>query len=114
MDLPAIIQKEALYCAVGRCAIRLKETIPFEQWLDTTLITEAQVTDHRFTFMYFSEGYMLLKLVGLVMPSSSAGSPGFSGILCPTSASRRTTRSSGRCSCTSSKIRAPAPMQSCA
>lgn len=64
MDLPAIIQKEALYCAVGRCAIRLKETIPFEQWLDTTLITEAQVTDHRYTFMYLSEGYMLLKLAG--------------------------------------------------
>ena len=47
MELPAIIQKEALYCAVGRCAIRLKESIPFEQWLDSTLIAEAQVTDHK-------------------------------------------------------------------
>ncbi|KAI0068814.1 ARM repeat-containing protein [Artomyces pyxidatus] len=33
-DLPAIIQKEAVYSAVGRCANRLKEHIDFGQWLD--------------------------------------------------------------------------------
>ncbi|KAL1944202.1 hypothetical protein VTO73DRAFT_3387 [Trametes versicolor] len=62
-DLPAIIQKEALYCAVGRCAIRLKETIPFEQWLDTTLITEAQVTDHSYAIVKRRIAWLLGKLV---------------------------------------------------
>lgn len=46
-DLPAIIQKEALYCAVGRCAIRLKDTIPFEEWLEKSLMAEAQETHPR-------------------------------------------------------------------
>ncbi|OJT10170.1 Importin-11 [Trametes pubescens] len=63
MELPAIIQKEALYCAVGRCAIRLKETIPFEQWLDTTLITEAQVTDHSYAIVKRRIAWLLGKLV---------------------------------------------------
>ncbi|KAH9938596.1 ARM repeat-containing protein [Fomitopsis serialis] len=42
VDLPGVVQKEALYCAVGRCATRLKESIPFGQWLEHTLIAEAQ------------------------------------------------------------------------
>ncbi|KAJ7765016.1 armadillo-type protein [Mycena maculata] len=44
-NLQEIIQKEALYCAIGRCAIRLKTMIPFDQWLQTTLAEEAQNTD---------------------------------------------------------------------
>ncbi|KAJ6486383.1 armadillo-type protein [Mycena vitilis] len=40
-DLPEIIQKEALYCAIGRCASRLKTVIPFDEWLQTTLLAEA-------------------------------------------------------------------------
>ncbi|KAI0352893.1 ARM repeat-containing protein [Trametes cingulata] len=63
MDLPAIIQKEALYCAVGRCAIRLKESIPFEQWLDTTLIAEAQVTNHDYAIVKRRIAWLLGKLV---------------------------------------------------
>ncbi|KAJ7283929.1 armadillo-type protein [Mycena rebaudengoi] len=43
-DLRAVIQKEALYCALGRCATKLKGRLPFEQWLQTTLVTEAQST----------------------------------------------------------------------
>ncbi|KAK7054202.1 importin N-terminal domain-containing protein [Favolaschia claudopus] len=35
------IQKEALYCAIGRCSPRLKSTIPFDQWLADTLQKEA-------------------------------------------------------------------------
>ncbi|TFK43406.1 armadillo-type protein [Crucibulum laeve] len=41
-DLVGVIQKEALYCAIGRCALRLKDSIPFEQWLEHTLVTEAR------------------------------------------------------------------------
>ncbi|TFY59275.1 hypothetical protein EVJ58_g5888 [Rhodofomes roseus] len=37
-----VVQKEALYCAVGRCATRLKDLIPFGQWLEHTLMAEAQ------------------------------------------------------------------------
>ncbi len=48
MDLPAIIQKEALYCAVGRCAIRLKDAIPFQQWLEVSLVAEAQETNQKY------------------------------------------------------------------
>ncbi|KZT71615.1 ARM repeat-containing protein [Daedalea quercina L-15889] len=42
VDLPDVVQKEALYCAIGRCATRLKDLIPFGQWLEHTLIAETQ------------------------------------------------------------------------
>ncbi|KAK2466318.1 hypothetical protein APHAL10511_001960 [Amanita phalloides] len=41
-DLGSIVQKEALYCAIGRCAQRLKDVIPFGDWLNQTLYTEAR------------------------------------------------------------------------
>ncbi|KAJ7368449.1 armadillo-type protein [Mycena albidolilacea] len=41
-NLQEIIQKEALYCAIGRCSSRLKTMIPFEEWLATTLVAEAK------------------------------------------------------------------------
>lgn len=41
LDLPGILQKEALYCAIGRCAIRLKDDLPFTEWLENTLAAEA-------------------------------------------------------------------------
>ncbi|KAF7352662.1 Importin N-terminal domain-containing protein [Mycena venus] len=41
-NVQEIIQKEALYCAIGRCGSRLKTMIPFEQWLATTLTQEAK------------------------------------------------------------------------
>jgi hypothetical protein len=44
-DLPSVIQKEALYCAIGRCASRLKDVIPFNEWLEHSLVPEAQQTD---------------------------------------------------------------------
>lgn len=47
VDLPGVVQKEALYCAVGRCATRLKDLIPFGQWLEHTLIAEAQESNSR-------------------------------------------------------------------
>lgn len=41
-DLASIIQKEALYCAIGRCATRLKALIPFDDWLEEHLVVESQ------------------------------------------------------------------------
>ncbi|KAF8917892.1 armadillo-type protein [Mucidula mucida] len=47
-DFQTLLQKEALYCAIGRCAGRLHETLPFEQWASQTLVTEAQSTDSNY------------------------------------------------------------------
>ncbi|KAF8076536.1 armadillo-type protein [Lyophyllum atratum] len=41
-DLQSVLQKEAIYCALGRCATRLKDVIPFNDWLEHTLIPEAR------------------------------------------------------------------------
>ncbi|PVG00491.1 ARM repeat-containing protein [Serendipita vermifera] len=40
-DVPSILQKEALYCAVGRCAHRLRDKIPFDEWIATRLSVEV-------------------------------------------------------------------------
>jgi len=42
VDLNTVIQKEAIYCALGRCAHHLKKEIPFDQWLQHTLAVEAK------------------------------------------------------------------------
>ncbi|KAL0949404.1 hypothetical protein HGRIS_009466 [Hohenbuehelia grisea] len=44
-SLESVVQKEALYCALGRCANRLKDVIPFDHWLSQTLLPEAQETN---------------------------------------------------------------------
>ncbi|KAI0722911.1 ARM repeat-containing protein [Earliella scabrosa] len=62
-NLPAIIQKEALYCAVGRCAIRLKDAIPFSQWLETSLVAEAQETHQSYPIVKRRIAWLLGKLV---------------------------------------------------
>lgn len=46
-DLDAVLQKEALYCAVGRCAFRLRDSIQFDSWVDVTFASEAQATDRK-------------------------------------------------------------------
>jgi hypothetical protein len=47
VDLESVVQKEALYCAIGRCAVRLKGVIPFTQWLEQTLVLEARDTNSK-------------------------------------------------------------------
>ncbi|KAJ3573347.1 hypothetical protein NP233_g2485 [Leucocoprinus birnbaumii] len=42
VDLNSVVQKEAIYCALGRCAHRLKNEIPFDQWLQHTLVVESK------------------------------------------------------------------------
>lgn len=48
VDLASVIQKEALYCAIGRCATRLREVIPFSQWLQHNLVAEARETNQNY------------------------------------------------------------------
>ena len=45
VDLASVVHKEALYCAIGRCATRMKEVIPFHEWLEHTLASEARDTN---------------------------------------------------------------------
>ncbi|OAX44518.1 ARM repeat-containing protein [Rhizopogon vinicolor AM-OR11-026] len=48
VDLASVIQKEALYCAIGRCATRLRDVIPFSQWLQHNLLAEARETNQNY------------------------------------------------------------------
>lgn len=41
-SLQSIIQKEAIYCAIGRCASRLQDVIPFSEWMRHYLAVEAK------------------------------------------------------------------------
>ncbi|ESK94397.1 importin 11 [Moniliophthora roreri MCA 2997] len=43
-DLDSTLQKEALYCALGRCCRRLKDIIRFLPWVNGTLTIEARDT----------------------------------------------------------------------
>ena len=47
IDLASVVHKEALYCAIGRCATRMKEVIPFNEWLEHTLASEARDTNRK-------------------------------------------------------------------
>ncbi|KAJ7590824.1 armadillo-type protein [Mycena floridula] len=47
-DLSSVLHKEAFYCALGRCCIRLKDAVPFEDWLRATLSSEARDTNPNF------------------------------------------------------------------
>lgn len=46
-DLEGVVQKEAVYCSVGRCATKLKHDIPFNQWIERTLPGEVRSTNPR-------------------------------------------------------------------
>ncbi|KAG6833896.1 hypothetical protein H0H87_007907 [Tephrocybe sp. NHM501043] len=48
INLSVILQKEALYCALGRCAARLRDVIPFNEWLEHTLSIEVQDTSPKY------------------------------------------------------------------
>lgn len=47
-----MVQKEALYCAIGRCASRLKTVLDFETWLETTFAPEARETNPKYVSYY--------------------------------------------------------------
>ncbi|EGN93009.1 hypothetical protein SERLA73DRAFT_116383 [Serpula lacrymans var. lacrymans S7.3] len=64
VDLPSVIQKEALYCAIGRCAPHLQEVIPFQQWLQQNLITEARETNSNFPIVKRRIAWLIGKWIG--------------------------------------------------
>ncbi|KAJ7178998.1 armadillo-type protein [Mycena filopes] len=62
-DLQEIIQKEALYCAIGRCAPKLKAMIPFDHWIQTTLAEEVLKTDQMYPIIKRRIAWLIGKLV---------------------------------------------------
>ncbi|KAI0796611.1 ARM repeat-containing protein [Abortiporus biennis] len=69
-DLPSILQKEALYCALGRCAHRMKNLIPFDEWLATNLTAEARETNPSFPIVKRRIAWLIGKWI-----SSECSSP---------------------------------------
>ncbi|KAF8663451.1 hypothetical protein AX16_001021 [Volvariella volvacea WC 439] len=63
VDLPSVIQKEALYCAIGRCAHKMKDVIPFGQWLEHTLASEARDTNPNYPLIKRRIAWMIGKWV---------------------------------------------------
>jgi uncharacterized protein YbaR (Trm112 family) len=75
VDLESVIQKEALYCALGRCAFRLKDEIPFNQWLQHTLSHEAKESNNpKCVSVSFEREIKLLS--SIVIQSSNGVLPG--------------------------------------
>lgn len=58
LDLDSVVQKEALYCAIGRCAIRLKNVLQFDVWLQSTFFQEAHDSNPMSVFHQNSTSFM--------------------------------------------------------
>src|SRR6266511_3685372 len=58
--MEGIIQREALYCAVGRCARSLKNVIDFEAALETTFVVEAHETGPEYVRLSGSSSQQLI------------------------------------------------------
>ncbi|KAF8450539.1 ARM repeat-containing protein [Boletus edulis BED1] len=70
-DLASIIQKEALYCAIGRCATKLRDVIPFNEWMRHKLVVEARETDPNFPIIKRRIAWMIGKWIGdMCVPAS--------------------------------------------
>lgn len=52
-DLQSVVQKEAIYCAIGRCAPRLRDVIPFTEWIRHYLAAEARGTNPKYGLFVF-------------------------------------------------------------
>ncbi|EJD01395.1 ARM repeat-containing protein [Fomitiporia mediterranea MF3/22] len=62
-DLNTILQKEALYCAIGRCARRLVDVIPFQDWIANSLTAEVRDPNPNFPILKRRIAWLLGKLV---------------------------------------------------
>ncbi|THH15375.1 hypothetical protein EW146_g5093 [Bondarzewia mesenterica] len=63
VTLQDVIQKEAIYCAVGRCAHRLKDSVDFAQWLNVAS-TEVHSTNTDFLIIKRRIAWLIGKWVG--------------------------------------------------
>ncbi|KAL5527437.1 hypothetical protein ACEPAG_6228 [Sanghuangporus baumii] len=62
-DLDIILQKEALYCAIGRCARWLINEIPFQDWISQSLVAEARDPNPNYPILKRRIAWVLGKLV---------------------------------------------------
>ncbi|EIM88549.1 ARM repeat-containing protein [Stereum hirsutum FP-91666 SS1] len=63
VGMDAVIQKEAVYCAVGRCAHRLKDSIDFVQWLDVAM-NEVRNPDPDYLIIKRRVAWLIGKWIG--------------------------------------------------
>lgn len=63
-DLTGILQREAVYCAIGRTSTRMKQDIPFDEWLSSTLLPEAQETNPQYPIIKRRIAWLVGKWVG--------------------------------------------------
>ena len=56
-SLDEIVQKEAVYCAIGRCATYLENKIQFQEWIALTLIPEAKDANPKYAASLFILAY---------------------------------------------------------
>ncbi|KIJ70097.1 hypothetical protein HYDPIDRAFT_178457 [Hydnomerulius pinastri MD-312] len=63
-DLASVVQKEALYCAIGRCATRLRDVIPFTEWMRHNLVAEARETNPNFPIIKRRIAWLIGKWIG--------------------------------------------------
>ncbi|KAF9247341.1 ARM repeat-containing protein [Melanogaster broomeanus] len=64
VDLASVVQKEALYCAIGRCATRLRDVIPFAEWMRHKLVAEARETNPNFPIIKRRIAWLIGKWIG--------------------------------------------------
>jgi hypothetical protein len=57
--LDSILAREAIYCAVGRCAHRMKDNIDFNAWLSNVLVPEAQSQDPNYRIIKRRIGWVI-------------------------------------------------------
>ncbi|KAF9569336.1 ARM repeat-containing protein [Agrocybe pediades] len=63
VELEAIVQKEALYCAIGRCATRLKTAMDFETYVGGTFASEVRETNPSYAIIKRRIAWLLGKWV---------------------------------------------------
>lgn len=64
VDLPGVIEREALYCALGRCCHKLKGEIPFEDWLGRIFAVEARSQNKLYPIIKRRIAWVIGKWVG--------------------------------------------------
>ncbi|KAI6047441.1 ARM repeat-containing protein [Pisolithus marmoratus] len=64
IDLQSVIQKEAIYCAIGRCASRLRDVIPFTEWMRHYLAVEAKESNPNFPIIKRRIAWLIGRWIG--------------------------------------------------
>ncbi|KAI5893425.1 ARM repeat-containing protein [Schizophyllum commune H4-8] len=72
-DLQGVVQKEAIYCAIGRCCHKLKEAIPFAEWAQKILVAEATSTNPTYPILKRRIAWLIGQWVssGMTSPNNS-------------------------------------------